>query len=187
MLHLYILLLADTGVRSGAEALQLRWEDVDLAGGFLHVKSAPGRRTKSGRSRHVPLTARLRKALQEHASLYRMATYGPDGGARSPFVFHYVTTSRTAVAESRCTTMRAAFERVARAAKMPPGFRAHDLRHRRVTTWLADGKNPVHVKEAVGHASLATTMGYTHLLPEHLRSLVEEQAGERRSVAAVAI
>ena len=41
------------------------------------------------------------------------------------------------------------------------------LRHRRVTTWLAEGKNPIHVKEALGHADLATTMGYTHLAKEH--------------------
>jgi len=51
----------------------------------------------------------------------------------------------------------------------PLDFNQHDLRHRRVTTWLAEGKNPVHVKEAMGHADLATTMGYTHLAKEHLR------------------
>ena len=43
------------------------------------------------------------------------------------------------------------------------------------TTWLAEGKNPVHVKEAMGHADLATTMGYTHLAKEHLRALVEQE------------
>lgn len=32
-------------------------------------------------------------------------------------------------------------------------FRPHDLRHRRVTTWLAGEKNPVHVKEAMGHST----------------------------------
>ncbi len=42
-------------------------------------------------------------------------------------------------------------------------------------TWLAEGKNPVHVKEAMGHADLATTMGYTHLAKEHLRALVEQE------------
>ncbi len=51
----------------------------------------------------------------------------------------------------------------------------HDLRHRRVTTWLAEGKNPVHVKEALGHADLRTTMGYTHLVRERLHSLVESE------------
>ncbi len=33
----------------------------------------------------------------------------------------------------------------------------------------------MHVKEAMGHADLATTMGYTHLAKEHLRALVEQE------------
>ena len=56
-------------------------------------------------------------------------------------------------------------------SKLPEGLHQHDLRHRRVTTWLAEGKNPVHVKETMGHSTLAVTMGYTHLPREHLRSL----------------
>ena len=32
----------------------------------------------------------------------------------------------------------------------------------------------MHVKEALGHADLATTMGYTQLAKEHLRGLVDE-------------
>ena len=59
-------------------------------------------------------------------------------------------------------------------AELPEGFRQHDLRHRRVTTWLAAEKNPVHVKEAVGHADLATTMMYTHLSKVHLKSLIDD-------------
>ena len=46
-------------------------------------------------------------------------------------------------------------------------------RLKNVTLWLALGKNAGHVKEAVGHADLKTTMGYTHLAREHLRGLVE--------------
>jgi integrase len=173
MLHLWLLVLADTGARSLSEALKLTWDDVDLQRGFLHVKSAPGRRTKSGRSRWVPMTPRLRSALQAHAAAFRMALYG---GHRTPYLFHYTVTSRRAKAGERVQWMRKAFERAAKAAEMPAGFRPHDLRHRRVTTWLAGGANPVHVKEAVGHADLATTMGYTHLLPEHLRALVDGPA-----------
>ncbi len=44
-----------------------------------------------------------------------------------------------------------------------------------MTAWLAEGKNPVHVKEALGHADLATTMGYTRLAKEHLRALMEQE------------
>ena len=51
----------------------------------------------------------------------------------------------------------------------------HDLRHRRVTTCLGEGKSAVLVKEAVGHADLGTTMEYTHLAREHVRGLVEQE------------
>jgi site-specific recombinase XerD len=43
-----------------------------------------------------------------------------------------------------------------------------------VTTWLAAGGDAVKVKEAMGHADLRTTMDYTHLVRDNLRSLVEE-------------
>ena len=60
-------------------------------------------------------------------------------------------------------------------AVLAPDFVQHDLRHRRVTTWLAEEKSAVLVKEAVGHADLRTTMAYTHLAREHLRSLVDKE------------
>ncbi|MCH8811026.1 MAG: tyrosine-type recombinase/integrase, partial [Gemmatimonadetes bacterium] len=71
-------------------------------------------------------------------------------------------------------------------ARLPDGFVLHDLRHRRATTWLADGQNVVHVKEALGHSDLRTTMGYTHLAKEHLRALVQDESrtGESRSQAS---
>jgi integrase len=172
MLHLYVLLLADTGVRADSEAPKLRWEDLDFAAGYVHVRSGEGRRTKSGLSRTVPLTARLKTALQEHAASYRLATYG---GVRSPFVFHHLTSGRGAVAGEPIRQIVGPFKAAVKAAKLPAGFRRHDLRHRRVTTWLAEGKSPAHVMKAMGHADLATTMGYMHLVPDDLRALVEER------------
>lgn len=178
MLWLYLLLLSETGLRSASEALHLRWEDIDLQEGFLQVRSGrDGHRTKTGKSRWVPLTPRLRAALQEHAARFRMATYD---GKRSPWVFHQTRTRAKYQAGDRRKSFRTAFEAARRRAKLPADLRQHDLRHRRVTTWLAEGANPVHVKEAVGHASLATTMKYTHLAREHLRSLVDQGDDERR-------
>jgi integrase/recombinase XerC len=159
--------------------MQLRWEDIDLAGGFVQLKSEEGRRTKSGRSRSVPLTPRLRAALQEHAARFRLATYN---GERSPFVFHHTTTRRAGVAGEQIRNIRKSFENAARAAKLPEGFRRHDLRHRRVTTWLAEGKSPALVQMAMGHASISTTMGYSNLIAEHLRPLVEEAPAAIRAV-----
>ncbi len=173
MLRLYVLVLAETGARADSEALHLQWSDVDAAGGFIQIRSGrDGHRTKSGKSRWVPMSARLADALQEHAARYRLAMYQGD---RTPWLFHHTRTLRQAKAGERIRSLRDPFNAAVERAKLP-ALRQHDLRHRRVTTWLAEGKDVVHVKEAVGHADLATTMGYTHLAREHLRSLVNAPA-----------
>lgn len=56
--------------------------------------------------------------------------------------------------------MRRAFSEAAERADPPDDFRKHDLRHRRVTTWLSEGHSAVKVQKAMGHSDLKTTMGY---------------------------
>jgi integrase len=182
MLWLYVLTMAETGARSESEVLWIQWDDIDPEGGFVWIDSSrDGHRTKSGRGRWVPLTARLRQAFLNHAAAYRLAAYGDQ---RSPWVFHHSTTQRTALAGSRIASMRSSFASAVCRAGLPARFTQHDLRHRRVTKWLGEEKNPVHVKEAVGHANLATTMAYTHLAREHLKSLVAEPPGRLRQSLA---
>lgn len=69
-------------------------------------------------------------------------------------------------------SQRRVFDNAVTRAKLPAGFTQHDLRHRRITRWLGEGKSTVLVKEAVGHSDLRTTMAYTHLSREHLKALV---------------
>jgi site-specific recombinase XerD len=59
----------------------------------------------------------------------------------------------------------------------------HDLRHRRVTTWLAEGRPATLVKEAMGHGDLRMTMGYIHLTHDHLRALVADMPREQQREA----
>lgn len=58
-----VAVLAFTGMRSG-ELQRLRREDVDLAGGWIHIRSRPGYETKNRRSRKVPIAKRLRPTLE---------------------------------------------------------------------------------------------------------------------------
>ncbi len=181
MLYLYILVLAETGVRCNSEALWLRWQDVDLERGFLTVESVrKGRRTKSGKSRKVPMTMRLRQAMREHFARYRFATYQ---GEPTEWVFHHELTQRGAVAGQRLQSFHRAFQNAASDAELPNDLRQHDLRHRRVTTWLAEGKSPALIQKAMGHSDLATTMGYAHLLDRDLLALVEEDDQGVRALA----
>ena len=171
MLNLYVLLLAETGVRAFSEALWLRWEHVDLEGGFLWIDSRE-RRTKSGNGRWIPTTHRLWDAMREHFARFRFAEY------RSEWVFHHLPglhKGKTKPGE-RAKSFKGRLRKAVERAGLPDGFRLHDLRHRRATTWLADGKNPVHVKEALGHSDLRVTMDYTHLVRENLVDLRERSS-----------
>ena len=115
----------------------------------------------------------LREALRDHAARYRLATYG---GKRSEWVFHHETTRRHARAGERIGRLYRAFAGAGKRAELPEDLNQHDLRHRRVTTWLAEGKSPVLVQKAMGHSDLKTTMGYTHLVSDDLLALVVEPA-----------
>jgi site-specific recombinase XerD len=68
--------------------------------------------------------------------------------------------------------MRHSFAAAAERAGLPESFRQHDLRHRRVTQWLAEGQSAALVQEAMGHSDLRTTLGYSHLARTHLEALV---------------
>jgi integrase/recombinase XerD len=55
--------LAFTGMRAG-QLQRLQSEDVDLAGGWVHIRSRPGAETKTRQSRKVPIHPRLRAVLK---------------------------------------------------------------------------------------------------------------------------
>ena len=169
MLRLYVLVLGETGARDESEALWIRWEDVDLDKEFLRIASGRnGHRTKSGKGRSIPMTKPLVAAMREHFAAHRLS-------GRSEWLFHHERTRRQCREGDRIKSLRTPVLAAATRAKLPVGWHMHDLRHRRVTTWLAEDKNVVMVKEALGHSDLKTTMAYMHLVPEHLRDLVNEQ------------
>jgi integrase len=105
---MYLLLLAETGTRAFSEAVRIQWTDVDHAGGFLHIRSGRvGERTKSGRSRWVPVTPQLATALRDHAAKHRLAAYH---GERSPYVFHHTHDRFRARAGERLQSFCAGFK-----------------------------------------------------------------------------
>ena len=169
MLRLFVLTLGEAGVRSESEALMLTWDDVRLDDGFLYISQRNGRRVKGGKARWTPMTERLVGAMRDHFAQYRFAAYA---GTQTPWVFHHPRTALRFTAGERIGSLYDGFKRAAARAKLPPNLRPHDLRHRRITKWLGEGQSATLVKEAVGHADLRTTMGYTHLSKEHLRALV---------------
>ncbi len=132
-LYLYAVVLGEAGLRDESEALWLRWEDVDLEGGFLAVVSGRGgHRTKSGKGRHVPLTKRLSDAFRGYLAAYAGAT---------GWVFAHPTTARKHLRGGRIASMHKGLAAAAKRAGVDARWRPHDLRHRRVTTWIAEGRD----------------------------------------------
>ncbi len=182
MLATYVLLLGETGMRCESEALWLRWEDIDLEDGFLTVVSGRnGHRTKTGKTRPVPMTARLVSELRAHVERFRQSEYH---GQRSGWVFHHLDDSARQTAGERITSLRRGFAAACRRASLPEEFTQHDLRHRFITRLLAKGHNLALVQKAAGHANVRTTALYTHLVKEDLRVLVVPLVQEAATTGA---
>lgn len=159
-----------TGMRRG-ELLGLRWADVDLEGGALHVQQTAQRILGQGIIFRQPKTRLSRRSIalspdavavlrqhrrrQAEARLLAGSAYGD-----RDLVF--ATGLGTPVEPGN---LRRAWVGIARAAGVP-GLRIHDLRHAHATLMLSQGVHPKVVSERLGHASVNITLDtYSHVLP----------------------
>ena len=102
-------------------------------------------RTKSGKTRAIPIEAGLFEEIHAH-----YAEHGRDG-----IVF-----------ESAASAFREAVERAE--IELPDGQLTHVLRHTFASHFMINGGNILTLQRALGHASLTMTMRYAHLSPDHL-------------------
>ena len=179
LLLLFATLAWETGARLG-ELLQLEWEDVDLERKQVTFANDPARErtTKGRRSRTVPLSDEAIRTLRDCAAQYRLAVL------RSPYVFRHLGSGSQGT-RGRARSLYDSFKRAAKKIGLPR-LRPHDLRHAFVTRKLAEGVAAQLVMRYVGHADLATTLRYTHLVTEHLLPVVEPlaQPGLKMSTGA---
>ena len=166
---LYVLAV-HTGLRQG-ELLGLRWEDVDLDEGTLHVRrtltsakggpvlSAP--KTK-GSKRSVKLSESAIDALRSHLQrqleeIDRVGSLWRENGL--------IFASETGEPLDRRSVTNHRFKPLLKRAGLPQ-IRFHDLRHTCATLLLGRNVNPKIVSEMLGHANIAITLDtYSHVLP----------------------
>lgn len=174
---LYTVALA-LGMRRG-EIAALRWEDVDLTAGSLHVRRTLVRitgkvlslspKTDKG-TRRIDLPAVVSAALKQHRfqqeNERRLA-----GSAWQENGLVFTTPWGTAVLLEKFGVMlqehleRAGLER----------RRFHDLRHSCASFLLAQGVPPKVVQEILGHSSITITLDvYGHLLPGARRDAADK-------------
>ena len=126
-------------------------------------------RGKGGRERMVPLTPEARARLAAWLGI-RDAGEAARGGAKgSPFLFP----SRSAAGHLTRHRFYILVKELAVAAGVPPGeVTPHALRHAFATHLLARGADLRSIQTLLGHADVATTEIYTHVLEARLRELV---------------
>ena len=154
-MHCLLELLYATGLRV-SELIALPRTAASTRERFLVVRG------KGARERLVPLTDLAREAMRAHLA------HVPE---ESRWLF-------PAESESGHLT-RQAFARDLKAAGAAAGIRAdrispHVLRHAFASHLLQNGADLRIVQELLGHADIATTQIYTHVLDERLKSMVRD-------------
>ncbi|HEY0290802.1 MAG TPA: site-specific tyrosine recombinase XerD [Hansschlegelia sp.] len=122
---------------------------------------------KGGRERLVPLTPLAKRAMGEY--LAALAEFG--GGEGSPWLFPGGGESGHLTRQVFARDLKAAAARAGLpAAKVSP----HVLRHAFASHLVQNGADLRAVQQMLGHADIATTQIYTHVLDERARAMVRD-------------
>jgi integrase len=162
-----IIAALETGCRVG-ELLALQWADVDLSRRTVYVRAVEEGARKAGRSRLLPMSARLGAVLE-------MAKTDPAGRRYPPtaYVFGQFGGRVRSVKKAWETAVlkahghEPAWKGTSLSPKSQEAYRAidlhfHDLRHEAGCRWLEAGWPIHHVQEMLGHANLSQTSTYLH-------------------------
>lgn len=128
---------------------------------------------KAGRDRMVPLTEPAQKAIEKYLSIRKQFIGGENPDIQQAWMFP----SRTSLS-GHLTRQRFAqlLKDLARAAEVDEDrVSPHILRHAFATHLLSRGADLRSVQKMLGHADIATTQIYTHMVGEDLKKTVEDK------------
>lgn len=181
-LHALFLLGYSVGLRRG-EILGLRWSDLDLDSGALHVRQTLQRLDagrgivvgppKTNRSRRtIPLPRAVVDELGRHRQ--RQAAELADVSKPNALGLVFTTTIGTPIEPSN---LRREFDALIEQAGVRR-IRFHDLRHTCASLLFAQGVPPRVVMDLLGHTTLSiTTDLYAHVMPTALADAASAMDG----------
>ncbi len=159
-------MLYATGLRV-SELVGLPMSSVGEGAEFLMIEG------KGGRERMIPVSEPAQKAIKNYLAI-RPQFIGPENQALQDKSFFPSKTSES----GHLTRQRFAqlLKDLARDAKIEEGrVSPHILRHAFATHLLSRGADLRSVQKMLGHADIATTQVYTHIVSEGLKDTVEEK------------
>jgi integrase len=137
------------------ELLDSRWEEFDLERRIWRI---PPNNSKSGKSRHVPLSKAALDILNQLPRFENCPYVVPNPETLKPHV-----------------QIHKAWDYARKAAGLPD-VRMHDLRHSMASNMVNSGRSIYEVGKVLGHRQLKTTQRYAHLSQETLLEAVDAAA-----------
>ncbi|GAC1635032.1 MAG: site-specific integrase [Ktedonobacteraceae bacterium] len=186
---LFVLALA-TGMRRG-ELLGLKWQDVDLANGVIHINHVLSRtptkmgretgdryieaETKTERSRRSILIAGFALEALKHHLRHQLAAMNVAGDDWEDHDYVFCTPLGKHLDPGHNVLVQ--LKILLKKADLPD-IRFHDLRHSAATLLLSMDVHPKVVQEILGHSEISMTMDtYSHVLPTMQRDAMERLNG----------
>ena len=163
MLQHIVLFLLYTGARK-REVLDATWADVDWSRKSWRIP-----KTKSGKIRHIPLSA---GAMQLLSTLQEMTEQlgGMNSVAKGQLATRHIFANPQTGVPYR--SFYYSWDSARKRAGLPD-LRVHDLRHSFASFLVNAGRSLYEVQELLGHADIRTTSRYAHLSRERLFAAVE--------------
>lgn len=164
-MHDYTVLSLDTGMRQG-EILSLHFADVMDGRVTVWGVGAAGQRTKSGKSRTVPLTERAQAVLERRrADIEGIAVF--PGLTKNSIAHYWGRLSDTMNLEH------------------DKQFVPHILRHEFCSRLASNGENASVIQKLAGHATLLVTQRYIHLFGDELDEAIVRMQGKKPALVIV--
>lgn len=141
-----VIVLYDTGMRIG-ELLNVKLSDIDFTNGYIHITR------KGDREGDVPIYEASIKALKDYLNWRSSIS---SNGKVFPYTYWEVRDWLNTVAGQAGIK----------------SFHPHMLRHSKASAMRLRGIGIEDIKDWLGHASIETTMRYSHILPADLKKKV---------------
>ena len=164
----FIKILLLTGFRI-SELLNLKWEQVDLNNGMIHLVNSTDFKTKTRTDREIPINSNLKEALLEIKDFY----YIPTTGKRYKRLDQHKTYVICNTEGKRMNSVRKSYGRLLSKLNIKHAT-LHTLRHTFASFGVMNGVDLYTLKDLLGHTRVTTTEIYAHLNREHKKNAVEK-------------
>lgn len=164
-----LITLVGTGMRSG-ELMQLYWGEVDFAHEYIEFGNIDPDRTKTKRSRRIPML----KVVIDELTAHKEAQIKAGEYDRNGLVFPGWEKDEHGQKVQRVRYDLKYLIKIVRARTGVKGYWNHGLRHTFASWALQQGMDPNAIRKVLGHTTLSTTQRYAHHVDDSIAGQMKQ-------------